>query len=124
MLCDTKFSMFGASTHNCKKCGKAVCDSCSKSQRRLSKLEKKKYRVCDECDCLLSNYNFSKMYAREIEDKKQTLDEITARIEHTQEEISERTDQLSSLKIKYTQKLQEVESKQGIRDKQISDRKA
>ena len=41
------------------------------------------------------------MYAREIDDKKDQLKEITERIESTQEEISERTDQLSSLKIKY-----------------------
>ena len=31
---------------------------------------------------------------REIEDKKQQLEEIQHRVEHTQEEISERTDQL------------------------------
>mmetsp|Transcript_52014 Transcript_52014/g.71389 ORF Transcript_52014/g.71389 Transcript_52014/m.71389 type:complete len:99 (-) Transcript_52014:615-911(-) len=47
---------------NCKRCGKMVCDSCSQAKRRLSKLEKKKQRVCDECDTLLSNYNFEKMY--------------------------------------------------------------
>jgi len=58
-LCSTKFAMFGsASQHNCKKCGKSICDSCSKSKRRLSKLEKTKFRVCDECDCLLSNTIF------------------------------------------------------------------
>ena len=94
MLCSQKFAFLSASQHNCKKCGKSICDACSKSKRRLSKLEKTKFRVCDECDCLLSNYNFSRMYMREIEDKKQQLEEIQHRVEHTQEEISERTDQL------------------------------
>ena len=91
-LCDTKFSMFGSAMHNCRKCGKAVCDPCSRSQRRLSKMEKKKYRVCDECDCLLSNYNFTRMYEREIEDKKQQLEEVTTNIERCSEEINEKTD--------------------------------
>ena len=73
MLCSTKFSTFLNSQHNCKKCGKAVCDACSRSKRRLSRLDKDKFRVCDECDTLLSNYNFSRMYMREIQEKKVTL---------------------------------------------------
>jgi hypothetical protein len=58
----------------------------------LSKLEKTKFRVCDECDTLLSNYNFSRMYMREIDDKKNQLDEIQKRVEHTTEEINERSE--------------------------------
>ena len=58
----------------------------------MSKLEKTKFRVCDECDTLLSNYNFSRMYMREIDDKKNQLDEIQKRVEHTTEEINERTE--------------------------------
>jgi hypothetical protein len=48
--------------------------------------------VCDECDCLLSNYNFTRMYEREIEDKKQQLEEVTSNIERCGEEINEKTD--------------------------------
>lgn len=45
--------------HHCKRCGAAVCGLCSGSaKRRLSKIDKKKYRVCDECDTLMSNVNF------------------------------------------------------------------
>ena len=58
----------------------------------MSKLEKTKFRVCDECDTLLSNYNFSRMYMREIDDKKNQLDEIQKRVEHTTEEINERSE--------------------------------
>lgn len=92
MLCAQKFAFLSASQHNCKKCGKSICDACSKSKRRLSKLEKTKFRVCDECDTLLSNYNFSRMYMREIDDKKNQLDEIQKRVEHTTEEINERSE--------------------------------
>lgn len=60
MLCSHKFGsvfMIGSEAENCSRCGKAVCDPCSSQKRRLSKLEKKKYRVCDLCDTVLSNYN-------------------------------------------------------------------
>ena len=100
MLCPQKFAIFSPQ-HNCKKCGKSICGDCSKNKRRLSKMDKSKFRVCDECDTLLSNYNFSRMYSRETEEKKQALLEIQQRVEHTQEEIQERTEQLSRLKIKY-----------------------
>ena len=47
------------SKHHCRRCGRCVCNMCSQSpQRRLSKQDKKKYRVCDECDTLMSNVNF------------------------------------------------------------------
>jgi hypothetical protein len=46
-------------------------------------MDKSKFRVCDECDTLLSNYNFSRMYLRETEEKKQALLEIQQRVEHT-----------------------------------------
>lgn len=121
MLCQSKFGFLGA--HNCKRCGIAVCDGCSRSKRRLSKLDKDKLRVCDDCDTLLSNYNFERMYLREIEDKQNALKEVQQKVEHTQEEISERTEQLSRLKIQYQQKLQEVDGKQSIRDRQMSDRR-
>jgi hypothetical protein len=75
MLCPQKFAIFSPQ-HNCKKCGKSICGDCSKNKRRLSKMDKNKFRVCDECDTLLSNYNFSRMYARETEEKKQALAEI------------------------------------------------
>ena len=78
-LCQSKFGFMGS--HNCKRCGVAVCDSCSRSKRRLSKLDKDKLRVCDDCDTLLSNYNFQRMYLREIDDKKAQLSEIQQRVE-------------------------------------------
>jgi len=46
-------------------------------------------------------HNMYKEFRDVNDDKKDQLKEITERIESTQEEISERTDQLSSLKIKY-----------------------
>jgi hypothetical protein len=100
MLCTTKFG-FLTVQHNCRKCGKAVCDTCSRNKRRLSKIDKDKFRVCDECDILLSNYNFSRMYMREISDKKANLSQLKDRIEQVRDDVGERTEQLERLKLKY-----------------------
>ncbi len=48
--------------HHCRKCGSTVCSLCSNQKRRLCKVDKKKYRVCDVCDTLMSNVNFESMY--------------------------------------------------------------
>ena len=70
-LCNQAFSgkmtslLGGGSSqrHNCRRCGISVCSLCSASpKRRLSKIDKTKYRVCDECDTLMSNVNFDQMY--------------------------------------------------------------
>lgn len=54
MLCSETFGHFRMIfKHNCKRCGKAVCENCSKQQRKLSQLDSKKHRICDECDALM-----------------------------------------------------------------------
>jgi len=62
MFCSKHFgsSVFSAVvSHHCSRCGKSVCDSCSQARHRLSKLEKKKYRVCDACEMILLNYKLA-----------------------------------------------------------------
>ena len=76
MLCSDTFSVVRLFKHNCRKCGKMVCENCSKARRRLSKLEKTKHRVCDECDALLSNHNLEKMFQREVASKKANYEEM------------------------------------------------
>jgi len=59
MLCSKLYNvsmLFGTDKQNCSRCGKSVCDNCSQAKVRLSKLEKKKHRVCDFCDSVLSNF--------------------------------------------------------------------
>ena len=54
MLCSETFNVLRLVVkHNCRKCGKMICENCSRQKRRLSKLEKTKHRVCDECDAVL-----------------------------------------------------------------------
>lgn len=84
-LCNTSFSGKMSSIlvskdkkkHNCKRCGVSVCTLCSSSpKRRLSKIDKKKYRVCDECDTLMSNVNFDQMYQTCLQQQEETLTEV------------------------------------------------
>jgi len=79
MLCSKNFGgmmkTVGLGCKNCKRCGKAVCENCAKHKRRLSKLEDKVYRVCDECDTVLANYNLDQMFAREVASKRQLCDD-------------------------------------------------
>lgn len=67
--------------HHCRRCGIAVCTLCSGSpKRRLSKIDKNKYRVCDECDTLMSNVNFDQMYQTCLRQQDETLAEVKRNI--------------------------------------------
>jgi hypothetical protein len=75
---------------HCKRCGKSVCETCSKTKRQLSQSNPEKERVCDECDTKMDNYliqqnheevitaqtekieNMNNMIV-ELDDQKQTL---------------------------------------------------
>lgn len=56
--------------HYCKSCGISACDLCSQNSRRLSKLDKKVYRVCDKCDHRMNNRQFKVKLQEDLEKKK------------------------------------------------------
>ena len=87
MLCGDAFKMLLVAKHNCRKCGKMVCENCSKSRRRLCKMEKSKHRVCDECDALLSNYLLEKMFQREVSSKRSNFEEMKQRLKEMDRSI-------------------------------------
>lgn len=56
-LCEKTFNKLkGVSRHHCRKCNQSVCQSCSNNKRKLAKNDDTLYRVCDYCDCQLSNF--------------------------------------------------------------------
>ena len=76
MLCSEAYGHFKMlSKKNCRACGKSVCDNCSKANRRLSQLDQKKHKVCDECDALMANHQLLKMFEREAQNKKNQYEE-------------------------------------------------
>ena len=42
-LCQEPFNMLKRKMHHCRSCGLCVCDLCSQTSRRLSKLDKKEH---------------------------------------------------------------------------------
>ena len=81
MLCSETFGRIRMIfKHNCKRCGKAVCENCSKQQRRLCQIDSKKHRVCDECDALMANHLLEKMFEREAISKKQNWEDLRAQL--------------------------------------------
>ena len=81
MLCSEAFKLTRlVAKYNCEHCGKMVCGNCSRQNRRLSKLDGKKYRVCDECDAILANHQLQKMFQREIINKKASYEEARQRV--------------------------------------------
>lgn len=53
-----------------------MCSLCSNNSIRLSKLDPKKYKVCDQCDTMMSNINFEGMYVSCITKQKETLHDL------------------------------------------------
>ena len=56
-LCHVTFNAWNSdkSRHHCRRCGIAVCTTCSANQKRLSKADSESYKVCDRCDFEIAN---------------------------------------------------------------------
>ena len=59
----------------CKHCGFAVCGTCSKNSKYLSKDATEKYRVCDLCDTKLDNVRLKLIFEhlQQLKDSKLAL---------------------------------------------------
>ena len=61
MLCEAPFTgnlviVNRNPIRHCKRCGKSVCQVCSESFKRLSKDDPVAYRICDQCDFEMQNW--------------------------------------------------------------------
>ena len=73
--------------HHCRKCGKAVCDECSKNNNlQLSQNDPKLYRCCDECAAEIENLDIIASMKDEITEKSIKLDEIELKTKTCQTE--------------------------------------
>ena len=120
MLCSETFGRIRMIfKHNCKRCGKAVCENCSKQQRRLCQIDPKKHRVCDECDALMSNHLLEKMFEREAQSKKSNYEEMKAQLKDASIMREQAQDQLEKAKSLWESKTNETDSKLKIREAQL-----
>lgn len=85
----------------------------------MSKLEKSKHRVCDECDALLSNHNLEKMFQREVGSKKANFDETKQRLKEIDRNIMHAELELKHAKAEWQQKVKETDAKMLLREKQV-----
>lgn len=70
----------------CKHCGFAVCGTCSKNSKYLSKDATEKYRVCDLCDTKLDNIRLKLIFEhlQQLKDRKLAiLDKLIQRKKET-----------------------------------------
>ena len=125
MLCSETFGrMRMIFKHNCKRCGKAVCENCSKVQRRLCVIDTKKHRVCDECDALLANHLLEQMFEREVQTKKQAYEDASAQLKDTKVSLNEAKDALEHAKQVWEDKTRETDRRVEIREEQMKTRSA
>ena len=105
MLCSETYGHFRMlQKKNCRRCGKSVCESCSKSSRRLSQIDKKTHRVCDECDALMANHLLLKMFEREAQNKKNNYEEKRSQLKDLKQQRDETIEDLDRSKQIWEQK--------------------
>ena len=120
MLCSETYGHFRMlQKKNCRRCGKSVCESCSKAQRKLSLIDQKKHRICDECDASMANHLLLKMFEREVENKKNSYEEKRAQLTDMKIQRDETLEQLDRAKQLWEQKTSETDKKIQIREKQL-----
>lgn len=130
-LCSKKFSKLttkmirsAGGRHHCKKCGQSVCNMCRNNVRRLSKLDKKKYKICDQCDTTILNVNFEMMYKDCIEKQHESLKELKKSMHNKDLKLKDITKQLEHMKVKYEKRVKEISEKENERGREISEQQA
>ena len=104
-LCQTEFGKIRKKRINCKMCGQSCCDLCTQNIRRLSKIDKKQYQICDRCDHQMSNKLFRDKLKDDIKRKQELTQEV---IEHI-EEYSKKLRNVDNIKKKHYQTWDQAE---------------
>lgn len=123
MLCEAEFTkMFPANPiRHCKRCGKSICDTCSKMKRQLSQQDTEKHRVCDECDTLMDNYlikqNHEEVIAAQTE-KIENMNNMIVELDNQKQQISEN---FEGEKKQLEEKLQAKYNRKQMLEQQVVD---
>ena len=58
-ICEVTFKKMSSERgrHHCRRCGKAVCSTCFKNKKKISKTDANEYEICDKCDFDIANQN-------------------------------------------------------------------
>jgi hypothetical protein len=56
-ICEVTFQKLQSDRrrHHCRRCGRAVCTTCFKNKKKISKSDPTEYEICDKCDFDIAN---------------------------------------------------------------------
>eukprot|EP01022_Parablepharisma_sp_SALTPOND_P032703 TRINITY_DN85_c0_g1_i3.p9 TRINITY_DN85_c0_g1~~TRINITY_DN85_c0_g1_i3.p9 ORF type:complete len:261 (-),score=26.14 TRINITY_DN85_c0_g1_i3:2064-2846(-) len=82
---------------NSRMCGKAVCGDCSTTTKRISATDPTLYRICDDCDDKVSNFEIEQGLKEVLVTKTSKVHENKVKIEEAMEKIAEYQRQMELL---------------------------
>ncbi|CAI2377063.1 unnamed protein product [Moneuplotes crassus] len=95
-LCSSKFQAFFTTRYNCRRCGAAVCKSCSQGRLKLSQKSNKAAVHCFKCEVLVINFEmiegYNKFHHEKLCDRnriKKLVDQKSAEIERKKQQIDQ-----------------------------------
>lgn len=115
LLCNMNFSLLKKKIF-CKYCGISTCENCCNNTRRLSKIDKRQYKVCDKCDNKLSNRMFIENMKNNLNNSQEMNQEGEQQIKYYQNKL--KVMQLNSKKQREEWKQKEEELKESMQHQQ------
>ena len=91
MLCEAAFTRKIKLTNrnpqkSCKKCGRAICETCSDQRRQLAKDDATLYRVCDKCDTEMDNYRLKRNHEDVLAAQKKKIEMLNNQLVQLEED--------------------------------------
>lgn len=71
---------------NCKRCGRAVCETCSDQRRQLSLNDTEMYRVCDKCDTEMDNFRLKRNHEDVLAAQKKKIEMLNNQLVQLEED--------------------------------------
>ena len=91
MLCEAPFTgkltMINRNVQkNCKRCGRAICDTCSDQKRQLARDDNAMYRVCDKCDTEMDNFRLKRNHEDVLAAQKKKIEMLNNQLVQLEED--------------------------------------
>ena len=71
---------------NCKRCGSAICETCSDQRRQLAKDDAALYRVCDKCDTEMDNFRLQRNHEDVLAAQKTKIEMLNNQLVQLEED--------------------------------------
>ena len=123
MICESEFKALLNKNpiRHCKRCAKAVCKLCSDNKKQLSKDDPTKYRVCDECDTILENYELQYEHQQILQNQQEKIEKMEQKVLDLDGKRQERQEAIDEDKRELEEKLQQKYNKKKTVEQQLVD---